>query len=254
MALRELRALIAATTEFSDLARVYPVVVDRLERIGAQALGEARFEVTVVDLNSRIDLNHADQGTLATFFGTFVSEREARMLADALLDWRDPDAVPRPQGAEADAYGARGSGFIPPNRSLRRLEELRRVEGFTDEITDAIAPYVTVWGDGRLNVNTASERVLAAFPGIGHRGASSVVGQRGQEGVGSISALRERLSQGGAAMPPLVGVPQRLLVVSRGWVDGHPLTHETQVVLELQGVAPARPPDLYVLAWEERSR
>jgi type II secretory pathway component PulK len=207
-----------------------------------------------VDLNSRIDLNHADALTLATFLGSFVEEDEARALADALVDWRDPDRVPTARGAEAEAYLVSGSSFLPPNRSLRRIEELPRVRGFTDSIANAIAPYVTVWGDGRLNVNTASERVLAAFPGIGTSAASSLMERRGERGIGSIAALGDELSQGGNVVPPLVGVPQRVLVVSRGWVNGHPLTHETQVVLQLQGIAPGRAPDLFVMAWEERSR
>jgi general secretion pathway protein K len=254
VAVEELQAAFAASVDLTDLPRVYPAVRNGLDRMGEQALGDAWFQVAVVDLNARIDLNQADEGTLAAFLGTFVGESEARSLTDALLDWRDPDGVPRPRGAEAEAYAATGSGFVPPNRPLRRLEELPRIVGFTDDIATAIAPYVTVWGDGRLNVNTAPERVLSAFPGIGAQGASTVLGQRGEQGVGSVIALRDRLSQGGGAVPPLVGVPQRLLVVSRGWVEGHPLTHETQVVFQVQGVAPGSPADLLVVAWEERSR
>lgn len=252
--LEELRIAFSATSDFADLPGAYPRMVGRLERLGQQALGKARFQVAVVDLNARIDLNRSDVTTLATFLGTFVGEGEARSLADALLDWRDPDGVPRPTGAEAEAYAASGSGFAPPDRPLRRLEELPHIAGFTEEIAAAIAPYVTVWGDGRLNVNTAPERVLAAFPGIGAQGASAVLGQRGEQGVGSVARLAERLSQGGGAVPQLVAVPQRLLVVSRGWVDGHALTHETQVVLQLQGVAPGQAPDVLIVAWEERSR
>jgi general secretion pathway protein K len=252
--LEELRAAVAATADFADLPRVYPTVVSRLERLGEQALGDARFQVALVDLNSRIDLNSADEGTLAAFLGTFMGEGEARSLTDALIDWRDPDGVPRIRGAEAEAYAASGSGFAPPNRSLRRLEELPHIAGFTEDIAAAIAPYVTVWGDGRLNVNTATERVLAAFPGIGSQGASTVLGQRGERGVGSVLALGAQLSQGGGAVPQLVGVPQRLLIVSRGWVEGLPLTHETRAVVQLQGVTPGGVADLLLVAWEERSR
>jgi general secretion pathway protein K len=254
VAIKELRAAFAATADPADLPRVYPAVVDALERLGRQALGEARFQVAVADLNARIDLNHSEGATLAAFFATFVGESEAHSLADALIDWRDSDGMPRSRGAEAEAYAAGGSGFAPPNRPLRRLEELPHIVGFTEGIATAIAPYVTVWGDGRLNVNTAPERVLAAFPGIGAQGASTVLGQRGEQGVGSVAAVRERLSPGGGAVPQLVGMPQRLLLVSRGWVEGYPLTHETQVVLQLQSVAPGGAPDLLVVAWEERSR
>jgi general secretion pathway protein K len=256
VALEELRATFAAAQTTDDLVRVFPAVVDRLARLGEQPLGDARFQVTIVDLNGRIDLNAADEGTLVTFFSSFVDGGEAQRLADALQDWRDLDVVPRPQGAEADAYAITGSAFTPPNRPLRRLEELTRIVGFTEEITDAIAPYVTVWGGGRLNVNTASERVLSAFPGIGASGASMLIGARGSGGISSMTSAGERLSSTGAggAIPPLTGVPQRVLVVSRGWVADSPLTHETQVVVQLRGVGPGRVPDTFVMAWEERVR
>jgi len=254
VAVHELRTSFAATATFADLPGAYSAVADALDRLGVQRLGDARFQVAVVDLNSRIDLNNADEATLVAFLGSLVGEDGARGLAEALLDWRDPDGTPRPMGAEAAAYAAGGSGFVPPNGPLRRLEELLRIRGFTDSIADAIAPYVTVWGDGRLNVNTAPERVLAAFPGIGPGSASSLAERRGARGLGSVTALRDELSQGGGAVPPLVGVPQRVLIVSRGWVEGQPLTLETQVVLQLQGTAPGRAPDLFVIAWEERTR
>ena len=256
VALEELRAAFAAAQTTDDLVRVFPTVLDRLARLGEQPLGEARYQVTIVDLNGRIDLNSADEGTLVTFFGSFVGEGRARQLANALQDWRDRDAVPRPQGAEADAYARAGSPFTPPNRPLRRLEELTRIAGFTEATTDAIAPYVTVWGDGRLNVNTAPERVLSAFPGIGASGASMLIGARGSGAISSITSASERLSAGGAGgvVPPLTGVPQRVLVVSRGWVEGSPLTHESQVVVQLQGTVAGRVPDTFVMAWEERGR
>jgi general secretion pathway protein K len=256
VALEELRTTFTAAQGTDDLVQVFPAVLDRLARLGEQPLGEARYQVTIVDLNGRIDLNNADEATLATFFGSFVSGGEAERLAAALQDWRDRDGVPRPQGAEADAYVMAGSPFTPPNRPLRRLEEVTRIAGFTEEIANAIAPYVTVWGDGRLNVNTATERVLSAFPGIGASGASMLIGARGGGGMSSITSASERLSQSGAGgvIPPLTGVPQRVLVVSRGWVEGSPLTHETQVVVQLQGMAAGRTPELFVMSWEERAR
>ncbi|MBE0590813.1 MAG: general secretion pathway protein GspK [Gemmatimonadales bacterium] len=255
-ALDELRTAFAATKGLDELVRVYPAVADRLQRLGAQPLGNTKFQVALVDLNSRIDLNHVDDATLAVFLTTFAGESDARALTDALLDWRDPDSAQRSAGAEADAYRAAGSPYLPPNRPIRRLEEVLRIRGFTDGVANEIAPYVTVWGDGRLNVNTASPRVLSAFPGIGSSGASMLMDARGSEGIRSLTSMGERLSRGGigGVMPPLVGVPQRLLIVSRGWAEGHALTHETQVVLQLQGLAPGRAPDLFVMAWEERSR
>ena len=129
VALEELRAVFAAAQTTDDLVRVFPAVLDRLSRLGEQPLGDARYQVTIVDLNGRIDLNSADEATLVTFFASFVGGGEAQRLADALQDWQDRDGVPRPQGAEADAYAMAGSAFTPPNRPLRRLEEFSPPSG-----------------------------------------------------------------------------------------------------------------------------
>jgi hypothetical protein len=43
-------------------------------------------------------------------------------------------------------------------------------------------------------------------------------------------------------------MPSRLLVVSRGWLDGSSLTHEIQAVYAVQGN------DLALVRWRERTR
>jgi hypothetical protein len=49
-------------------------------------------------------------------------------------------------------------------------------------------------------------------------------------------------------VPPLLvsTTPGRLLIVSRGWQDGHPLTHEVQAVYAVTGGR------LVLQAWQER--
>jgi hypothetical protein len=49
-----------------------------------------------------------------------------------------------------------------------------------------------------------------------------------------------------AAAGDLRDAPSRILVVSRGWQDGHKLTHEIQAVYALNG------PQLTLVRWRER--
>ena len=126
---------------------VFPRVRENFETLGEQPLGPARFQVALVDLNARIDLNQADQVMLQNFLRQFVDQSSAEALAESLLDYRDRDAVPYDRGGETEAYAAAASAFRPANRPLQSLDEVPRVLGFTDDIASAIAPFVTVRGD-----------------------------------------------------------------------------------------------------------
>lgn len=82
---------------------------------------------------------------------------------------------------------------------IRSLDELSTAGLVPDDILQRAVPYLTVDGDGAINARTASDTVLAAATG----------------------ELREE--------------PSRLLLVSRGWVSGHPLTCEIQAVYAITG-------------------
>src|SRR6266704_284753 len=51
---------------------------------------------------------------------------------------------------------------------------------------------------------------------------------------------------GAADIAHLTTLPRRILVVSRGWETGHPLTHEIQAVFDVDG------PVLTLRFWTER--
>lgn len=215
-------------------------------------LGSARFGVAIVNLNGRLDLNRADPAALAGLFSQFVRPELAGAAVDALRDWRDADDVARPEGAERDAYLSAGSPFLPRNAPLERSHEFRRILGVTESLATAVEPFVTVDGDLRLDVNAASEPVLAAVPGIGPSGARLIIAGRRLGKFTSIPQVLALLSRPGAGtggtvpLAQLVVSPSRLLVVSRGWSAGHPLTHEIQAAYALIAQR------LVLKSWRER--
>lgn len=79
-------------------------------------------------------------------------------LADKFIDWIDSDD----DGPYEERYYS-GQGIKPKNSGLDRLEELIMIDGFTQEIYDALSPYLTVYTKGEINVNTAPEEVLLAL-------------------------------------------------------------------------------------------
>lgn len=230
---------------------------EEVTRAGQRAFGEARYQIAVVDLGSRIDLNQAGAPILVPLFRQVVGEREALRLVAALEDWKDRDRRPRPGGAEAPQYAAAGSPFTPPNAPMLRLDELTRVRGFTDSIADLLAPYVTVLGSGRVNLNTAPRPVLAALPELGPSGADAVIAARGGGRLlASAEDVRALFADRGLttvlSMRSRTTIADRVLVISRGWQDGSSLTHEVQAVLQLRMSTADAPPEWRVVHWTER--
>lgn len=252
----EATALIERRIRSASTPAQQVLAFDELERqlTGLQdvTLGSARFGVAIVNLNGRLDLNRADPAALAALFSQFVRPELAGAVVDALGDWRDADDVVRPRGAERDAYLSAGLPFLPRNAPLERSHEFRRILGVTESLAIALDPYVTVDGDLRLDVNAAPEAVLAAVPGIGPGGARLIIAGRRSGKFTSIPQVLALLSRPGAGaggtvpLAQLVVSPSRLLVVSRGWSAGHPLTHEIQAAYALVGQR------LVLRSWQER--
>ena len=82
-------------------------------------------------------------------------------VVDAVKDWIDPDDVPSPFGAETDYYES--LGYRPSNRSMRSLGELLYIKGISRKSYKKLEPFVTVYGSGKINVNSASKEVLLAL-------------------------------------------------------------------------------------------
>jgi type II secretory pathway component PulK len=229
LAERQLRTLLDSAT--SPLDRIV-VLNDReawLAPLREVALGEARFGVTVVDLNARLDLNHSDTTTLRNLFARFTSESRASAIAAAVRE-----------------------------APLARLGELAAIPGVDASLALAVAPYVTVSSDGAVNVNSAPEPVLASLAALGEAGARNLV-QRRESGERFTTFADLRLGPARASAPSsdddievimgggvpepaapaarldAVMMPSRLLVISRGWQVGHPLTHEIQAVYAIMG-------------------
>ena len=93
----------------------------------------------------------------------------ADSLVDALLDWRDPDTVPRPFGDESS--GNR-------NAPLADVWELRSVRGFTDSLAGRLARFLTTRGTGAINVNAAPPEVLGTLPGMTEEAIRMVIMHR----------------------------------------------------------------------------
>lgn len=126
--------------------------------------GEKRYGAC--DEAARINLNKAPEDVLKRLFMAAdrdLSEEKATAVAQAVLDWRDPDKDAHPQGAESRDYENLPVPHQAANADFQTVEELSMIMGMTPQLFRKVRPFVTVYTDGKVNFNTASKTVLMAL-------------------------------------------------------------------------------------------
>ncbi len=102
-----------------------------------------------------------------------VPEEKWPDLIDCFMDWTDAGDEHRLNGAEEGDAFYKEQGYVPKNAPLDTVDELLLIKGFTPAVVyggpppdpkseplRGIAHLLTTFGDGKVNVNTASREVL----------------------------------------------------------------------------------------------
>ena len=129
---------------------------------------EATIVTMAVDESAKIDLNSATDALLTGLLQNVGGQEAetAQHIVEAIADWRDPDDLRRPNGAEAGDYRSAGSKYVPANAPFAVVGELQRVLGMTPALFARIADSLTVYSRRPgINIATASRDVLLAVPG-----------------------------------------------------------------------------------------
>jgi len=84
-------------------------------------------------------------------------------IVNAVIDWQDTDtSASFPGGAEDFDYEAE-FGYGCKDEELESVQELLLVKGMTAGLYGEIKDYVTVYGNGKININTVSREALRAI-------------------------------------------------------------------------------------------
>lgn len=144
--------------------------------------GSITDEAGKFNLNSLVDNNGK---TLATAQQTRYEQLRRLFellqldpdLVDPIVDWIDIDNEPKSAfGAEEETYRRFDPPYSAKNARFDTLEELHMVKGITDDVYRKVAPYLTVYGDGVINVNTADSLILQSLD-IGEGIDESIAGR-----------------------------------------------------------------------------
>jgi general secretion pathway protein K len=164
--------------------------------VAFQPLNEATMRASISDEFGKINLNavvNLENGEVVPNEPVINALREFFALrsetsydpVDAIIDWvdyGDGDAE-EPEGAESEYYQGLESPYACKNGPMTSIEELLLIKGITPELyfgdpeqeQEPLSEYLTVHGDwqGRVNVNTAREEVIAAII-AGHTGSQDL--------------------------------------------------------------------------------
>jgi general secretion pathway protein K len=145
--------------------------------------GDATVVAVAVDEAAKIDINAAPDLLLKNMLMNIggLEEPSAAALVDAIVDWRDPDDLRRPNGAELPEYRAANSKYVPANAPFETIGEAARVLGMTPAVFRRVAPVITVYSrQPGVNAATAARDVLLALPNTTAEVVDAYVEQRTQ--------------------------------------------------------------------------
>lgn len=236
-------------------------------------LGRGTYRVVVTDEASRISLNGASAEVLRRLLQN-TGVGDARLLdtiVDAILDWQDPDNVPRANGAEEEYYQSLPQPYHPKNGAFDSLEELLLVRGVTRDILDGnivvhnrradllgrspeerdlrpgeylgIRPFLTVSGAGQVSRNSASLDVLLAIGLPASEARAILDARRPSTAAGQLSGRIQGSSPTGGS--------GRLRIESIGSPAGSRISYRITAIVAREGTQIR--PRSRVVSWREGS-
>jgi len=129
------------------------------------AISETRYGL--IDEERKLNINKASHTILRRLFRIVLDfdKIEAQELAASIVDWRDNDSqLSIPLGSAEDRYYRNlKHSYEAKDAEFEVLEEVLLVRGMAEDIFEKIKDYITIYGDGTININTASKQVLLAL-------------------------------------------------------------------------------------------
>ena len=196
------------------------------------AIGEElQYRVELHDAGLQLPLNSASEDQLRMLLLSLgIDARRADRLAQAIADWRDSDQLRRLNGAEQPDYLREGRAMLPDDGPFAVTGAIRFVAGMSDSLYRLVAPQLTVFGSGRVDINAATRPVLLTLAGMSEEAVSRLLHnrQRGRR-VTDLNRFAEELSPAArqrlrASLPALQAMTvleaREIHVVSEAWRTG----------------------------------
>jgi general secretion pathway protein K len=148
-----------------------PLALTREDKSQVFTEGDGTLIITVEDERGKISLNSiafSNGETNEVFYDIYTNLLYNLgldvTLADTAADWIDFNDEPRAGGAETfDYYRRLPSPYEAKGGPFYTRDEVLLVKGYTPEVYTKLKPFITVYGDGLVNINTAPKEVIMAL-------------------------------------------------------------------------------------------
>lgn len=128
--------------------------------------GSAVERFGVVDEERKLNLNFINDSTLQRLLERVlvgINAGDVKRLTRSILDWRQEGTSEATGFFSDDYYDNLQYPYRKKNANYETMDELLLVKGVSKDVYERIGPYVTVYGDGKININTVSGIVLSAL-------------------------------------------------------------------------------------------
>ena len=127
---------------------------------GSMTDESGKFNINAL-VNYKGEIDQTREAQLRRLFKALGLEEE---MVEPILDWLDSDDIQRLEGAESDYYQGLQPAYRCANGPFRTIGQLFLVKGM-NEIKGLGDPkrlldYLTIYSDGKVNINTAPKEVL----------------------------------------------------------------------------------------------
>ncbi|MCF7875338.1 MAG: general secretion pathway protein GspK [Candidatus Omnitrophica bacterium] len=116
----------------------------------------------VMDEKSKININKVPTSIIQSLLENIgqLDTETAINISNAIKDWKDLDQAVSLGGAENQYYKGLDEPYECKNKDFEHIEELLLVKDMTKEIFSKIKETITIYGNGKVNINTAGFSVL----------------------------------------------------------------------------------------------
>lgn len=139
--------------------------VDVSYRMYGSSYGDYQQFYGFIDEESKINLNVASREVIQRLVSKLITsdEDDALFLADSIIDWRTFGKSRIDGFPSEDYYSHLEYPYDKRSAPYEVLDELLLVQGINEKMMERLRPFVTVYGSGAVNINTASKIVLQSL-------------------------------------------------------------------------------------------
>ena len=141
----------------------------------------------MTDEAAKLNINKAGSRQIERLLilGLKMNEEEAKQLAMALVDWRSLGDSELAGFYSDEYYSNLQFPYHPKRADFETWDELLLVKGMNEGILRQMRRFFTIYGDGKININTVSWQVMAAI-GLTDDLVAKIIGvRRGPDGTDS---------------------------------------------------------------------